>query len=46
MYYQEKIINGILHCRHTPNGEWVELTKEAMTEKIIKLREKLESYQS
>ncbi len=22
MYYAEKIINGILHCKHTPNGKW------------------------
>ena len=22
MYYEEKIINGVLHCRSTPDGEW------------------------
>ena len=26
MYYAEKIINGILHCKHTPNGKWIELS--------------------
>jgi hypothetical protein len=28
MYYEEKIINGALHCRSTPSGEWV-LSKKA-----------------
>lgn len=22
MYYQKKLINGVLCCRSTPNGEW------------------------
>jgi hypothetical protein len=22
MYYDEKLINGVLHCRTTPDGEW------------------------
>ena len=33
MYYAEKIINGILHCKHTPNGKWIELSKEKLTNK-------------
>lgn len=28
MYYEEELINGIWHYRTTPNGEWVEMTKE------------------
>lgn len=22
MHYEEKVINGALHCRSTPSGEW------------------------
>jgi hypothetical protein len=22
MYYDEKLINGVLHCRTTPDSEW------------------------
>jgi len=38
MYYKEKVIDGILHCKTTPNGSWQELTKEAMTIEITRLR--------
>lgn len=41
MYYAEKIINGILHCRHTPNGWWIELSKEKLTDKIVKMEASL-----
>ncbi len=26
MYYEEKIIDGILCCRNTPDGKWMQLT--------------------
>jgi len=38
MYYKEEIINGILCCKHTPDGAWVEKTKEELTKKIVKLK--------
>jgi hypothetical protein len=41
MYYVEKIINGILHCKHTPNGKWVELSKEKLTDKIVRMEARL-----
>lgn len=41
MYYAEKIINGILHCKHTPNGKWIELSKERLTHKIVKMEARL-----
>ncbi len=25
MYYEEKIINGLLHSRSSPNGKWIEV---------------------
>lgn len=31
MYYKEEIINGILHYKTTPNGEWQEVSKETLS---------------
>ena len=31
MYYEEKVINGVLHCRSTPNGEWMPATSAHAT---------------
>lgn len=41
MYYAEKIINGVIHFKHTPDGEWREKTPEALTEMVEKLRAQL-----
>lgn len=38
MYHEEKVINGILCYRSTPNGEWEEYSKEWMTKIILKYR--------
>ena len=38
MYYEEKIINGVLHTRTNPYGEWCECSKEGLTERLIELR--------
>lgn len=42
MYYAEKIINGVLHFKNTPNGEWIEVSKEKLTYELKKPR--LEKY--
>lgn len=34
MYHREEIINGVLCYKTTPNGEWIEYTKEQLTAKI------------
>lgn len=34
MYYEEKVINGILCYRLTPNGKFKEYTKKELTSKI------------
>jgi hypothetical protein len=34
MYYKEEIINGILHYKLTPNGEWLEVSKETLSKRI------------
>ena len=41
MYYAETIINGVLHCRTTPNGEWRPLTPEQLTAKLVELNARL-----
>ena len=43
MYYIERIINGILCCKWTPDGEWQELSKEKLTEKILTLKAEIET---
>lgn len=39
MYYKEKIVNGVLCYKQTPDGEWIEFTKEMLTKRIINLME-------
>lgn len=34
MYYQERVINGILCCRHNPGGEWIEMSKKVVNLKV------------
>jgi hypothetical protein len=41
MYYKEDVINGVLCCKTTPNGEWRELSKETLTNRIKSLEEKI-----
>lgn len=38
MYYKESVVNGILCCKHTPDGEWIPLSLEKLTKKIIHLQ--------
>ncbi len=33
MYYEEKIINGVLCFRHDPKGAWIAFTLEEMAKK-------------
>lgn len=34
MYYDECLINGVLHCRTTPNGEWVPVSSANLTTRL------------
>ena len=36
MYYEEKIIDGILHCKMTPGGSWFEVSKESLVSRLVK----------
>ena len=41
MWYEEKVINGVLHYRGTPGGEWTPMTKEMLTGMILQLRARM-----
>lgn len=41
MYYEEKIINGILHYRTNPFDKWTSKTAEQLTTMLEELREKI-----
>lgn len=43
MYYEEKVINGVLCYRTTPNGEFIEKTKEQLTIMIGRLNDRLDN---
>lgn len=45
MYYAEKIIDGVLHFQITPNGKWVEMSKEDLTSEIVALKKQLTELQ-
>jgi len=34
MYYEEKVINGILHCRYLPDDEFKPMTPEQITKRF------------
>ena len=36
MYYEEKVIGGVLHYRNIPGGVWIEVSKEVLTEKYLR----------
>lgn len=38
MYYEESIIDGVLHIRSTPNGSWRKLSAEAITLKYMEAK--------
>jgi len=41
MYYEEQVINGVLHCRYEPNGEWHKVSLENLTAKYLQLQHHL-----
>jgi hypothetical protein len=34
MYYEERIINGVLSWRNTPDGQWTPFTAKQLTNKL------------
>lgn len=43
MYYEEKIIDGVLHCRSTPYEEWRPFSAEVLTTMLKEARGELAS---
>lgn len=35
MYHEEKVINGVLSWRGTPNGTWIQYTPEQLTKRLL-----------
>lgn len=35
MYYEEEVIDNILHWRGTPDGEWIPKTLEELTNELL-----------
>jgi hypothetical protein len=35
MYYDEKLINGVLHYRIDPKGDWLPVSPEEITRRLI-----------
>lgn len=42
LYYKEQIVDGVLCCRRSKDGEWVPLSPEKMTRKISKMKVEIE----
>ena len=42
MYHEEKVIDGILCWRGTPDGEWTKYSAKKLTEIIIKQKQKID----
>ena len=43
MYYEEKVIDGVLCVRVIPDGEFEPLSQEALTKIIVELRDAIEA---
>jgi len=35
MFYEQKVINGVLHYRTIPDAEWMEMSKAMLTSKLM-----------
>jgi hypothetical protein len=42
MFYEEKLIDGRLYCRGTPDGEWRLVTIDALTRRVLAAEADLE----
>jgi hypothetical protein len=39
VFYEETVLNGILHWRGTPTGEWLPMNAEILTSMLLESRE-------
>lgn len=42
MYYAEKIVNGILYCRHSPNARWQKASVDMVNHRLVETMKHLE----
>lgn len=43
MYYNETMINGVLHVQHSPNGNWFPLSAAQLSNRLAKTKGELDS---
>ena len=46
MYYEEKIINGVLMCRKHPDGQWQQVSIELLSTRFVQLQADRDALQS
>ena len=44
MYYVEKVINGVLHYKTTPNGKWKPISVEELTKRVVEAERTLSNW--
>jgi|ERR1043165_7363993 hypothetical protein len=37
MFYEEQLIDGVLHWRGTPDGEWVAVSAERLSSRVVEI---------
>ena len=38
MYYEERVIDGVLCCRSAPDGQWRALSAEQLTRRLMQAK--------
>lgn len=46
MYYEEKVIDGLLHYRMTPTGKFTPMTARNLTNALLAAREEIKKQES
>jgi len=46
VFYEEKIIKGVLCFRNTPKGEWIKFSDIELTNEVLRLKEKVKQLES
>lgn len=41
MYYEEKVIGGVLHFRNRPDGNWIAMSAAQITQRLIETQTEL-----
>lgn len=39
MYYEEKVIDGVLYWRNSPDGVWMKISQEELTQRAVRVVE-------